>query len=1360
MSFIIRSSKITSKFLVVILMALLPVQSLFAQGWLANWPYRSSVTVTNSVAAGLTDYQVQITLNNGNFDFAMAKTDGSDIRITMSDGTSIIPFWIENWTQGTTASIWVKVPIIPASGTATLYLYYGNNEATSSSNGTSTFTFFDDFESWSVTPRPSSWQDLATIPTGSADATASVFNKILYTFGGYGERPPNEDHVVLNTVYAYDPSTNGWTYKAPMPTSRWGMVSVESGGKIYVFGGQDQFGNGTGANEIYDPATDSWTSTALGNPLPVKDYGAEGVVHPDVIYFPGGKDGYNYWMMFTPYPPAAKENPSILRSQDGIRWTDNGISNPVISKGASGAWNDVENADPDFIYVAAINKWFMVWIGGEASDESRKIALAYSDDGKTWTQYTGAAVNGNINPVILSGTDNAGQPWEIGGQYHSSKTCTPTLFYENGTFYLYYAEEASGINRGKIGLATFSWNNSTNSVVGMSRNAGNPIIDLPDDAIFKTGGGHIDISKDLSSNAYRMYVCRELSGSANFELGLLTAPGLSGPWTSHGKTLARGNSGEWDDYHIYRSCPIVNSSGEIALFGNSTRMFYSAFGDIYGGTGIGIADIDNTSGAVVKFTGTGPKLMPVEISHQGLMGVPYGDKIHLFYNSFHFEYDPLSDNYVQKSPVPHPRTWATCAVVDNNIYLIGGYEVGSGGSNNNQMLNLLADSWEDKAPIPHARYGSIRENPVINGYIYVTHGWNDYWFYTANFRYNPVTDKWEQKGSANHPRDGVASGVIEGKLYVVGGRNVASLTYGLNFNEVYDPVTDDTWVPANPPSTWTTSGANFVFTDAAAKYQGNNGLIIRDPMDGSAAGLYAAETQQDFGSVFALDFNWNVTTIGGISEDPTTYPEATVRLAEDWPSYGSLYFYQNQVPTLRWLSEPNYLWTDLQTSTWDNWHKVTVVRNGDNSRVVFDGNLSSPLSMVTTGAGKARFGSIRSTQYVDNARVRKWSGEDPVTGVGIMEALDGQWNGSAGTDWNNSLNWSDGKVPAATVNVNIPPLGNQPVISSNAFCNNITINTGATLQITGTNTLTISGNWTNNGTFTANQSTVVFDGISPQIGAGEFFNLTMPGSGTKTFTSTAVISGTLISGSDPAFQPVTISTGASLTIRPSGKATVGALTNNGTLNLYSNATGIASLILDSYSDFGTENIQLYLSGGGNENENNWKWHYISSPVTSLPVSEVLGSGAGSANNLAVYDETYSTENNQHSAWFGFDGWNYQDEIYNGPVFGVLEIGRGYNYFNSGDATRTFGGPINSGTVSKNLSYSGATNNLERKGWNLIGNPYTASISWLDFEGLTSGIDNAIYFTKDNGFASFVNGVGVPEGTYSSYPSNAGILCQG
>ncbi len=143
--FIMKCSvKVLFSFVPVVALLMLDLNTAAAQSWYnSSWAYRRAVTISNPGGTTLTDLQVQITLD-GSFNFAGAKSDGSDIRLTSGDGMTLIPFWIENWISPTTASIWVKVPSVPTSGT-TLYLYYGNATATSASNGTSTFKFFDDF---------------------------------------------------------------------------------------------------------------------------------------------------------------------------------------------------------------------------------------------------------------------------------------------------------------------------------------------------------------------------------------------------------------------------------------------------------------------------------------------------------------------------------------------------------------------------------------------------------------------------------------------------------------------------------------------------------------------------------------------------------------------------------------------------------------------------------------------------------------------------------------------------------------------------------------------------------------------------------------------------------------------------------------------------------------------------------------------------------------------------------------------------------------------------------------------------------------------------------------------------------------
>ncbi|UCC34010.1 MAG: hypothetical protein JSW53_03150, partial [Candidatus Bathyarchaeota archaeon] len=300
-----------------------------------------------------------------------------------------------------------------------------------------------------------------------------------------------------------------------------------------------------------------------GNPLTtIPLYNGSGVVHPDVLYFSGGKDGYEYWMVYTPFEPVRA--PCIVRSNDGISWTDTGITNPVASEGTL-------DSDPDMIYVSAVNMFFMVSTTYWGGDES-KIWLAHSTDGKNWTKYNGTPINNNTAPYILSGTDDGKQSWEYVDSY--SKLTEPTLLYEDGTFYLYYCTWTPGENRGKVGLATFTWDNSTNSIQSFQRNAGNPLVDLAADSIFKSGCGHLDISKFGST--YYIYVDRELISSTNYELALLTSTDKIS-WADQGRVLIRGSPGAWDSVHIYRSSPIVDPTGQIVLFDGKMRLYYSAW---------------------------------------------------------------------------------------------------------------------------------------------------------------------------------------------------------------------------------------------------------------------------------------------------------------------------------------------------------------------------------------------------------------------------------------------------------------------------------------------------------------------------------------------------------------------------------------------------------------------------------------------------------------------------------------------------------------------------------------------------------------------------------------------------------------
>jgi uncharacterized repeat protein (TIGR01451 family) len=146
------------------------------------WNYRRPVIVTNN-GASLGYYQVLLKLDSSNFDFTKSKPDGSDIRITGSDGTTEIKFWIESWSnpEPQVAYIWVRIfPLV--HGTITIYLYYNTQlSVASESNGVATFDGFDN--SWTNITGSSTLPEVSQLPQKSgAVQTQLSWTKISGAF--------------------------------------------------------------------------------------------------------------------------------------------------------------------------------------------------------------------------------------------------------------------------------------------------------------------------------------------------------------------------------------------------------------------------------------------------------------------------------------------------------------------------------------------------------------------------------------------------------------------------------------------------------------------------------------------------------------------------------------------------------------------------------------------------------------------------------------------------------------------------------------------------------------------------------------------------------------------------------------------------------------------------------------------------------------------------------------------------------------------------------------------------------------------------------------------------------------------------
>jgi N-acetylneuraminic acid mutarotase len=82
----------------------------------------------------------------------------------------------------------------------------------------------------------------------------------------------------------YDPTSNKWQTKAPLPTPRSGVAAVALQGHMLVFGGEGTQGTFE-ENEAYNPTTDSWVALA---PMPTPRHGIGAAVVNNTVYIPSG----------------------------------------------------------------------------------------------------------------------------------------------------------------------------------------------------------------------------------------------------------------------------------------------------------------------------------------------------------------------------------------------------------------------------------------------------------------------------------------------------------------------------------------------------------------------------------------------------------------------------------------------------------------------------------------------------------------------------------------------------------------------------------------------------------------------------------------------------------------------------------------------------------------------------------------------------------------------------------------------------------------------------------------------------------------------------------------------------------------
>lgn len=173
----------------------------------------------------------------------------------------------------------------------------------------------------------------------------------------------------------------------------------------------------------------------------------------------------------------------------------------------------------------------------------------------------------------------------------------------------------------------------------------------------------------------------------------------------------------------------------------------------------------------------------------------------------HVRLEPGADEWRELAGLPSARHHATLVGAGTRLLALGGFTAGPDGSwimtRGTWRYDADADAWAERpsAPEPHAETVCA----LLGGRVHVVGGrtpsgasnasWDDHVDTDRHFVYDPDAERWDHAAPAPTARNSAAGAVIDGLLYVVGGRTVAG--GNVADTHVYDAA-EDRWRTAAP----------------------------------------------------------------------------------------------------------------------------------------------------------------------------------------------------------------------------------------------------------------------------------------------------------------------------------------------------------------------------------------------------------------------------------------------------------------------------------------------------------------------------------------------------------------------------------
>jgi subtilisin family serine protease len=342
------------------------------------------------------------------------------------------------------------------------------------------------------------------------------------------------------------------------------------------------------------------------------------------------------------------------------------------------------------------------------------------------------------------------------------------------------------------------------------------------------------------------------------------------------------------------------------------------------------------------------------------------------------------------------------------------------------------------------------------------------------------------------------------------------------------------------------------------------------------------------------------------------------------------------------------------------------------------------------------------------------------------------WLGSFNSNSANVSNWSNG-LPTKNKNVIISSTAfNSCTVSQSFECNNLTVETGATVVVNTTINIDVYGNIVNNGTLNFNSGALrIFDCSG--------FVYSSHSIGTENSSSI---------GFYDLVQNVTIGTtlNCNATLKNTLNLFKGTFTNNGqNFTLLSNATRTARIapVATDASYVGNITMERFAPGGLTG------WALIGNPVQNTRIVDWMDDFAtsgftGATGNAGSFVSVYNYDETANgSSANGYLAPTHANNVINQGKGYMVYLGTGL--VNTNNITIDATGPISKGAFTFPITYTNSTPtaNPNNDGWNLIANPYPSAIDWDSPDWSRNGVNGAIYiYNADNQqYATYVAGSG-------------------